>query len=222
MWTARVQIVDAASASYTAIMQPDGDLVVAVNDMDIYRQFDANALDDDLARLGAADWLVVDANLEQSVLEQLSRRDCRFAALTVSTAKAPRLRDLTGRFDLLFTNQREALALLGEDIDGSMDQAVRALRKLGVKQAVISDGANPVAVLDGETSSMIAVPDIPALRDVTGAGDALAAGTLCRLMAGEDLCDAVRSGIAAAQAILQVDGPWREDLVDVIDRRSIP
>ena len=213
-----LQVVDAASASYTAILQPDGDLVVAVNDMDIYRKFDAAALDDDIAGLGASDWMVVDANLEQSALEQISRNSCQFAALTVSSAKAPRLRDLCDRIDLFFTNRREALVLSGEDADGSMDLSLRALPKLGVKRAVISDGKNPVVVLDGETSDKITVPDLRAVRDVTGAGDALAAGTLWRLMAGEDLCDAVRAGIAAAQAILQVDGPWREDLADAIDK----
>lgn len=218
--TARINSVDVASASYTAILQPEGDLVVAVNDMDIYQHFDAGALNDTLAGFGAADWLVVDANLKRSVLEQLSHSGFQFAALTVSTTKAPRLRNLSNRLDLLFTNRREALALAEEDVNGAMDRSVRALRELGIRRAVISDGASPVAVLDDETSSMIALPDCSVVRDVTGAGDALAAGTLWRLMAGEELCDAVRNGIAAAQVVLQVDGPWRKDLAEAIDAKS--
>jgi len=213
---ARIHTVEGASASYTAILQPDGDLVVAVNDMDVYRQFDADTLADEIKTLEEADWLIIDANLETSALEDLMRTPARLAALTVSTAKAPRLRGFTGKLDLLFTNRREALAMGGKDVGGSMDAVTETLRELDVKQAVISDGPSPVMVLDDGECTFIPVPSCPAISDVTGAGDALVAGTLQRLMTGENLCDAVRSGIAAAQAILQVEGPWRPDLADVV------
>ena len=50
------------------------------------------------------------------------------------------------------------------------------------------------------------------VKDVTGAGDALAAGTLFSLMEAHDLDRAVQCGMEAARAILEVEGAWRRDL----------
>lgn len=217
---AHLQIGNAKTATYTAILQSDGDLVIALADMEVYRAFEARCVTTALLQPGNTKWLVMDANLEPASLEELAKgapASCKIGVLTVSSAKAPRLRKCLDMIDVLFTNRPEALALAGKDVTGTMDNALKALRELQVTHAVVSDGGSPLVVLDDEEVIRIPVTKPPSIQDVTGAGDALAAGTLAGLMEGFALPQAVHSGIAAAQAILQVDGPWRNDLAEAMD-----
>ncbi len=216
------------TASYTAILQPDGELLIALADMDIYEEFGTQLTTVSTIGSGRDNWLVVDANLNENALKELiraaktARGKPRIAALSVSTAKAPRLRGCLGSIDVLFTNRREALALSRGDVTGTMDEAVQGLQHLEVARAVISDGANSVIVLNGGEKIEIPVTGSvpPVIKDVTGAGDALAAGTLARLIRDTPLTSlpsAVHTGLAAAGAILQVEGPWRSDLVEAME-----
>ena len=173
-----------ATASYTAILEPDGELVIGFADMDLY---------DDLtpARLAAArdvletcDVWFADANLPAESLAWLAReRGSRFfAADAVSVPKAARLIPVLHEIAPLFLNRAQAAAI------GRFSAA---------RCGVATSGARGAAAwCEGEVRPF---PPIRAsARDVTGAGDALIAGTLYRWTEGGDFFDAVRFGMAAA------------------------
>ena len=204
---------DHATATYTSIIGPDGELVIALADMAIYGALDPALV----AGAGDGNWLLVDANLTPDTLATLlDRASDRTVAMTVSCAKAARLRPSLGRIEVLFTNRAELAALCRQPADTPMDTLLQQFRALGGRGAVVTEGAaNIWTVEDGEIRQH-PVPPAPRPVDVTGAGDALTAGCLIALMAGRSIGEAVPSGIRAAQAVLAVHGPWRSDLAAAI------
>ena len=125
-------------------------------------------------------------------------------AMAVSPDKASRLAGRLGRIELLFCNRREAAALADLDTDVALDALADGLVTLGSRRFVLSDGAAPLLVQDGERRTCVAVPPVAgALASVNGAGDALAGATLVHVLAEGDLAAAVReSGLPAAREIL--------------------
>jgi pseudouridine kinase len=93
-------------------------------------------------------------------------------------------------------NLDEANAILGRRSVKSMAEAQAAavgLQQAGAREAIVTMGAEGIAVAGIE--GMKVFPAITAAPvDMTGAGDAMIAGTLHRLMAGDDLYDAARVG----------------------------
>jgi pseudouridine kinase len=194
------------TAEYVAIIDPRSELVIGASA--------ATAIDAlSVAQLGAAfdedartAWTFADCNLPAPVIAALLE-DRRaggppLAIDAVSTAKVQRLpRDLHG-LDLLFLNEDEARALLGREAKNDVLKLARAVRARGVDAVVLTRGARDLVVADANGTAAIAVPHATPV-DVTGAGDALIAGTLFGLLAGEKIADAVRTGAAVARLTIE-------------------
>jgi pseudouridine kinase len=100
------------------------------------------------------------------------------------------------RIRYLFCNRAQAGELSGTSFTDPQ-QAACCLSIAGAGAGVVSAGAEGIAIYD-ETGirTMRALP--AEVKDVTGAGDALVAGTLYGLTRGDDLVTAARLGLAAA------------------------
>ncbi len=200
--------LDRATPSYTAILEQDGNLVVALADMELYRTFSPRRLRVRAVRdaLDAGGLLLVDANLPEETLDAIATaaamRRMPLAAIAISPAKVVRYAGCLDRIGLLFLNAAEAKALSGaQPADPACWPDI--LRALGLGSAVITDGAGAVIAFDDRATYRLLPPHLDATRDVTGAGDALAAGTLSALVEGHDLPQALRHGVAAAGLTLQ-------------------
>jgi pseudouridine kinase len=193
------------TSEYVAIVDAQGELVIGVA---------ATAAIDALpiAMLGAAfdddartAWTFADCTLPPGVigalLEDRRAGGPPLAIDAVSTVRVARLpADLHG-LDLLFLNADEAQALLGsETLDAAA--AGRRLRERGAGAVVLTRGAHGIVVTDADGTVEVAVPAASPV-DVTGAGDALVAGTLFGLLGGEPLREAVRTGSLAAKLTLE-------------------
>lgn len=199
------------TASYTSIVGPDGALAIALADMAIYDDFDPARVEP------GAGWRLVDANLSlEAIGALLDGARGRTAAMTVSSAKAGRLRSALSRIDTLFTNRAELAALCGRAVGTPMEDLLREVRDLGGRGAVATDGARDVWTMEDGTIRRHPVPALPGIVDATGAGDALTAGCLVALMAGGSPGEAVAGGLRAARAVLAVHGPWRADLAAAV------
>jgi pseudouridine kinase len=192
------------TAEYAAILDAAGDLVLGIADMSIFDLFQPDHIERAWPHLASAGWVFADCNLSAAALSTLIAKcrtaSCRLAIDAVSTHKAARLpKDLAG-IDLLFMNIDEANAILNMSAEHTPDgagQAARALQKAGAAMAVVSAGARGMAVAGLETATFIeAVKATPV--DMTGAGDAMIAATLHRLLEGDDIFDAARTGALAA------------------------
>ena len=208
------------TAAYHATLDDGGNLIIGIADMMVCDEITPAAVAPSTRGSGQDFW-VVDANLPAATLAFLSAeaKDARvpIAALTVSPAKAIRLTPILDSLTYLFTNRREAAALLGRDPE-EPGVAVSALAQelAGTRPAkvVVTNGNEPLAVSSrGEVRSH--APLRAAVKSVNGAGDSFAAGTIHGLAAGHALNDAIRFGRAAAVLTLEAggiaDAPFSED-----------
>lgn len=206
------QVVTSAAhstAEYAAILGPDNGLVLGVADMGIFDRFDPAQLDRIWPHIAPAAWVFADCNLPGATLAALiARRQggrFRLAIDAVSSPKAVRLpQDLTG-IDLLFLNNDEGNAMLarGDPRDYfEPEETVSRLRERGAAEVVVTMGAEGI-VLASE-KDVIRVEPVPARPvDVTGAGDAMIAATLYRLLSGEGTTAAIRVGTLAASLTIE-------------------
>ncbi|MBL8700316.1 MAG: hypothetical protein JNK67_18215 [Alphaproteobacteria bacterium] len=205
----------AASASYVAVLEPDGALAFGLSDMAVLDALTPARLATAFAARGPAGWIFADCNLSPAAFAALAdiaaRSQGALAVDAVSVAKAPRLAAVLGRLGLLFLNRDEARALVPPGADATPEALAHALVARGVAAVVLTLG--PAGALVATSGRIVHVPAVrAALRDATGAGDALTATTLARLSLGDDLVEAVRAGTLAAALTIEAAGAVREDL----------
>lgn len=213
--------LDRATPSYSAILEPDGNLVTALADMALYDLVPARRLLTSRLRrrLGQADLLLMDSNLPASALsamaEAASEHGLPLAVIAVSPAKVVRWKQSLSRITWLAMNEAEAAALTGTGAQ-SPDQWQSLLGAAGLAGGLVTAGAGPVAAFaslpSGPASTVLLPPPLDPVRDVVGAGDALASGYLDGWLAGGSLADNLTRGIALARLTALVRGPVRPDL----------
>lgn len=144
------------------------------------------------------------------------------AIVPVSVPKADRLpQDLTG-VTVWVGNADEAAATIGAGIRREEDgmEACRMLRQLGIRNVVLTRGAAGILYAgEGNVEGRLESPVVEVV-DVTGAGDAFAAGVIGSLHLGSGLEDACRRGLTFAKATLETEasvapglgeGIWNEE-----------
>ncbi|CAD7045153.1 carbohydrate kinase [Pseudorhizobium endolithicum] len=199
--------LDRATPSYTAILEGDGNLVIALADMALYDLFTPRRLRVRSLReaIGRADLIVCDGNLPAATLAALAaearRHGVPVAGIAISPAKVIRFRDALPCVDCLFMNTAEALVLAGPSPEADLSWP-DLLRPLGLESGVVTSGAGQIVAFAGDETFALQPPPVSDISDVTGAGDALAAGTLDALLHGCPLPDALVSGVAASRITL--------------------
>ncbi|CAN7307907.1 carbohydrate kinase [Agrobacterium tumefaciens] len=200
--------LDRRTPSYTAILERDGNLVIALADMDLYKLFTPRRLKIRAVReaITASDILLCDANLPEDTLTALGlvARACEkpLAAIAISPAKAVKLKAVLGDIDILFMNEAEARALTGETTANVRDWP-DILRKAGLAGGVVTRGASEVVAFSRRETAILHPPLIREVKDVTGAGDAMASGYLAAIAEGKTIAEALRQGAAAAAITVQ-------------------
>ncbi|MCA1369877.1 carbohydrate kinase family protein [Bradyrhizobium sp. BRP14] len=195
--------LDRKTPSYTAILENDGNLVIALADMDLYTLFTPRRLQQRATRevLAVSDLVLMDANLPQETLTALvgaASGDSRLiAGIAVSPAKVIRYGECLAGLDYLFMNEAEAKAITGAEV-AAVEEWPSLLHANGLRGGVVTRGGRAAVAFDRHGACVAVPPALPALADVTGAGDALASGFLAARLAGIDLAGCLRHGIAAA------------------------
>ena len=194
------------SATYVCLHQADGDMDVAVNDMDILDALTPALLQPQLALLRSAAVLVADCNLRPDVWQWLAAEVAHPAlfAEAVSVAKCARLGPVLPRIHTLKANRLEAQALCGRAIDSVQEacDAALALHRQGVGRVLISLGAQGVAWCDADgRCGHRAARAVPVLS-ATGAGDALMGGLVYGHLQGWPLEAALAWAMACAEITL--------------------
>lgn len=210
--TAMIRSNDYPTATYNALVEPDGHLYVGFADMAIYATLTPQVLEEAAGENSKADAWFLDTNLPpESVTWLAARSPGLLAANTVSVPKATRLRSIIDRLDLLVANKEEALALMPDA--GSIDDTALAIHSAGAKVVVITvheEGA--VIVTDGAVTRLAALE--ADARDVTGAGDAFTAAMIHALLRGRDPVTAAHVALGAAAITVEADASVAMELTE--------
>jgi pseudouridine kinase len=203
------------TGTYTAVLDADGGLVVAIADMAATDGLSPGHLHSARELIAHASMLVLDGNLSPQALSYALDIAADTGVQTlidpVSVPKAALLAPLFSDERPVFAltpNLAELGALTGGPVhggDGELLRAVAVLHERGVRHVWVRLGARGslLSTLDEGRHFLDAPP--AEVQDVTGAGDAMLGAFVHALLTGAGVVDAARYGHAAAA--LTVAGP---------------
>jgi pseudouridine kinase len=206
---ASLQITGASSGSYTAVLNDQGDMLVAFSHMELCDALDPGYLKSRQAQRANAVLTVADLNLPKSSVELLladARRDLSVLIIVaVSQPKMMRLPDHLSGLRLLILNRSELEALAGQPLPtlAEINTACAQLQARGVRDVIVTLGLDGGVYTSGAGFHHLPAPDIKVI-DVTGAGDAFAAAVCWSLSRdNEDITTACQHGLRLAAVALQ-------------------
>ncbi len=206
-----VQVIEGASTgTYVAVLEDDGSLSVAMDDVRVMAAITPDLLETHRALFADAAMIMMDGSLlpetMAKVVELAQEYDVPLVADPSSTRVAYKLRPYLSHLHLVVPNEREAAELCELEFDENDADAglylARALVKAGVEHAVVTRadfGLNYAT--DQETGT------IPArysqFVDSTGTGDALTAAIVFGMLNELSDIESIRLGAAAVSLTLQ-------------------
>lgn len=210
------------TGSYLSIHGDDGDMMTAINDMEIISCLTPELLSKFQDTLDQSSGIVVDANLPEVTLkwicETYGEKKPIFAD-TVSCAKALRFLPVLRHLYTIKPNLMEAQLLTGENT--AEDCACRLLES-GVKNVCISSGSHGVYYRNQKTEGFWVRPK--PLNDVvnaTGAGDSLMGALLAGFVAQMPLKRRVQFAVTASVLTIQSKDTIRKDISEKLVLDSI-
>ena len=200
-----LRLSDMATSTYLYLTDPEGEMALAVSDMEICEKISPAYLAANLYQLQNAQVVVADANIPAESLVYLAE-NCTVPLFVdpVSTIKAEKLRPILSKIHTLKPNRLEAELLSGVKIDSREDllKAADRLLELGVHRLFISLGAEGVLAAMGD--QRLWLPNLPGnMVNTTGCGDAFMAALVWAYLQGCDLEQTARAGLAAGSIAME-------------------
>ena len=193
------------TSTYLFINDEQGDMMLAVSDMDIYRHMTPRVLAARQKLLSASQVIVIDTNIPEESIAWLAE-NCQVPIFAdpVSTAKAVKLKGVLGRRHTLKPNRIEAELLSGVSItdEASLNRAADALLATGLRRVFISLGGDGVFAADHNGRLHLPVPPAE-MVNTTGCGDAFMAAITWAYLQGTDLEGTAKAGLAASAIAME-------------------
>lgn len=200
-----LRVADLPTSIYLYISGPDGDMSMAMSDMQIADRITPAYLAANLSLLQNAQVVVCDTNIPAESLVYLAE-NCTAPLFCdpVSTAKAEKLRPILHRIHTLKPNLLEAQLLAGMEIKDKkdVDKVADKLLELGVHRMFISMGADGMYAATKE--ERLWLPNLPGkMVNTTGCGDAAMAALVWAYLEGTDLKNTTLAGLAAGAIAME-------------------
>ena len=202
-----LRVPGATTSTYLYITDPDGEMALAVSDMEVCKKITPEYLSKNLPLLQNAQVVVADANIPEESLKFLA--DNLFVPLfvdPVSTVKAEKVRDILPKIHTLKPNKIEAELLSGIKIETQEDaeKAAKALIEKGVRRVFISMGSKGVFAATAKESLWHGI--FPGkMVNTTGCGDAFMGALVWAYLEGMSLEDTAAAGLAAGSIAMESD-----------------
>ncbi len=198
-----------STGTYTAVLDQEGQMLLALSDMAIYDEVEVNFIEKNRHFLQNAEMVLLDTNFPVDIIHQVidNCKDNQIP-LCIATVSAPKVEKLPESLEgvtWLIANHKEAEALSKLEIrtEGDFFRAAEEILKKGAEKVVISRGNQGLIYFtkEGEAGALVA-PDIFVI-DVTGAGDSLIAGILFGYLKGLNTNDACKIGLSCSLVTIQ-------------------
>ena len=203
--TNALKVSDLPTSTYLYIAGPDGDMALALSDMEVCSRITPEYLAANLPLLQNAAVVVTDTNIPAESLAFLAE-NCTAPLFCdpVSTVKAEKLRPILDKLHTLKPNRLEAELLSGVAIGCKKDveKAATVLLQKGVQQVFISMGAE--GIYAATEAGRLWLPNLPGrLVNTTGCGDAAMAALVWAHLEDLSLEDTALAALAAASIALE-------------------
>jgi pseudouridine kinase len=216
-----VHRTELSTGTYSAVLDCDGELIVAVADMAAVAALGSGPINEARDIIAAAGLLVLDGNLAmpalthaadlaaaarvRTVLEPVSVPKARLIAPSISADRP---------WYAVTPNRDELAALTGlpTRTDTQLRKAVETLHGRGVEHVWVRLGARGSLFSARSSDPVRLSAATTTVEDVTGAGDAMLAAFCCAVLSGRTPLDAARYGQTAAMLTLASPHTVRPDL----------
>ncbi|UPQ86349.1 winged helix-turn-helix transcriptional regulator [Ignavigranum ruoffiae] len=210
------------TGSYTAVIDSNGEMTLALADMEIYDQMTLSWIQQYQTAFSSAKALVVDLNPPLAVVEYVinfaRQTKVPLYLIPVSGPKMARLpKDLTGVTGMIVNLDESQTYFSLKDNDRDLAKIAPLWMGTGLEQIVLTHGSQPSYYLDrtGQTFS-IKPPQVDQVVEVTGAGDAFSAGMIYAWIKGYPADRALELAMANANLCIQSRQTVRKDLNETL------
>lgn len=193
------------TSTYLYVLDEQGELVVAVSDMDIIERLTPDYFSKLIPKIDHSPYTVIDANLPQKTIEYLANNLVKTHLVLdpVSITKAIKAAAVLGKFYAIKVNKTEAEALTGLTLNSS-DKIIEAGHQLvaaGVDRVFITLGEGGVYYQDSDDGFFREAIKTEVIN-TTGAGDAFTAAMVYGFVEGLNKQSLVDFCIAASTIAL--------------------
>jgi len=210
---------DCPTGSYIAILDAEGNLKIALDDMRALREITPEYIRTKFEVIKNSSMVFIDANLQlksiKALLSMARRAKVPVFADPTSFSLADKFIPNLNKIMIITSNSMEAGKLCGCNFSPSdKSAAVRAAKKMvndGVHLAIVTLGKFGVCYATSASSGYVPALSTQIL-DPTGAGDALSATVIFALLNDIPIDEAVRLGVAAAYLTLRSPGSVSDEL----------
>lgn len=239
--SASLTVDTAVSSCYVCINNKDGDMVSAVNDMDIYEHITPEYIEKKLPLINKSALCVIDTNIPARTIAYIAEHcTVPLIAEPVSAHKAVKLLPVLHKLYALTPNKMEAFALYnaskaGQGTSPALAELARFFIESGVRRIYISLGEKGLfcadknaryrvkpfmaenadrarkAVRKGADSTKGAQHII---KNTTGAGDSQTAAVVWAVLKNMSLKESADAGIAAASLCLESEEAVNDNLTE--------
>ncbi|WP_454784460.1 carbohydrate kinase family protein [Legionella sp. WA2024007413] len=198
-----------STAHYDVILDKEGELVLALADMEIFDHVPFDQFTSSWCEWNNEEIVFLDTNLPHVIIEyaiQIARtQNIKLCIDPVSVSKARKLPPLLENIFLLKPDRFEAEALTQTHIHSVSDciKAGQILLDKGVRNCIISLGKSGYVIVNETVKKHVPAFFIDPIVDVSGAGDAFIAGILYELKKNTPIIDACHTGAAMAALTVQ-------------------
>lgn len=203
-----------STSTYLFISGPDGDMSVAISDMNIYSHITPELIKEKLDVLNNSQAVVFDTNLTEETIRFIAE-NCTAPLFVdpVSVSKAYKIKPVLKYLHTFKPNVIEAEYLSGVKItdDASMEKAAQTMIDEGVKNVFITLGEKGIFFKNSEKQFFM--PPVKAdVINTTGAGDAFCATLVHCAVNGLSAEDAALYGSAASAMAIETNETINENL----------
>lgn len=203
-----LQLSGRASSTYITILEPSGEMFVALSDMTILETLSREYLEQRRDLLAGAAAIVCDPSLPEETIDFLLTltADVPVCVDPVSTAYAAKIKPHIGRFHTVKPNRMELEVLSGiAPVDETaICKGMEVLLNKGCKRVFVTMGDAGCRYLDAQgrflSKSLRPIAD---MANATGAGDAFTAAAVYGLVKGLDPEETLSLALAAGSVAIR-------------------
>lgn len=214
---------NAKTGTYSALLDKNGDLILALADMDIYDHMTLEWIRSYEEVLKNAELIILDLNTPKDVVRWLiefSRtNEIDLVVITVSSPKMERLPENLKGLSFLITNEDESAAYFSEEIKSEEDFLHLGDKWIatGLDNVIVTRSTKSCLYQNKDGEKMLFKPPLAdKVLDVTGAGDSFSAGIIYGLLMDYDMKKTIELALTNAYETVQVPETVRKNLTDKV------
>ena len=226
-----------STGTYLAVIDQVGELVGAVNSMEIINGIDSEYLKENLNILDQADWIFIDTNLNSNIISWIINRNFSGMIIIdpVSIEKSSKIKNRLDEIDIITPNLMEFCYLYDVDYSetgslitkNEMIELIDLIANNRVRvspdtELIITLGAEGIIYSGPEQNFWESAVDLSdKIIETTGAGDALNAGIIYGLSRSKSIKDSIRIGQEMAGLNILADDTVRNDSLEKLKERGV-